>query len=111
MRCSQEIRELEAQLPNAAVISLDHDLYSNDATAPDPGDGLDVARWLAALAPSCPVLIHSSNVERANMMMGELTLGGWDCRRIAPLGDDWIETDWAVVVRQLLNCEYRSDSI
>lgn len=96
------IRDLPDVLPSAALVCLDHDLYPPDKTAPDPGDGLDVAKYLAGLEPCCPVLIHSSNSDRANMMLGELQVAGWSCQRLAPLGDDWIEAYWALVVGQLL---------
>lgn len=97
------IRELPTELRSAALLCLDHDLYVQDKAAPDPGDGLDVANYLAGLQPCCPVLIHSSNSYRSNMMLGELQLAGWPCRRIAPIGDDWIEAYWAFVVDELLN--------
>ena len=96
-------RELHQHLPSAALICLDHDLYAAEESAPDPGDGLDVAKRLADLEACCPVLIHSSNTDRANTMFGELDSAGWVCRRVAPLGSYWVESDWAVVVRELLS--------
>lgn len=84
-----------------ALISLDHDLYPDDG-APDPGDGLDVARYLATIPPCCPAIIHSSNVTRGDQMEGELELAGWLVTRVAPFGTDWIENDWSVVVQDLL---------
>jgi hypothetical protein len=94
--------ELADLLPSARLISLDHDL-DPDITAPgDPGDGLDVAKWLADRPPACPVIVHTSNGVRGDAMMGELELGGWTRRRVLPLGDDWIEVDWYRVVRRLL---------
>jgi hypothetical protein len=35
-------------------------------------------------------------------MEGALSLGGWTHHRVAPFGDDWIEQDWAPLVRRLL---------
>lgn len=96
------IRELDQHIDSAALICLDHDLYPADERAPDPGDGLDVAKRLAELSPCCPVLIHSSNSDRSRMMQGELDFAGWSCRRIAPIGHNWVEADWARVVRDLL---------
>jgi hypothetical protein len=97
------VRELEEYLPRARLISLDHDLDPPDPTCfDDPGHGLEVARFLAARAPVCPVIVHSSNRERSTWMMGEFELGGWRSCRVAPLGDDWIEQDWRVAVRRLL---------
>jgi hypothetical protein len=97
---SQMISELERHLPSACLISLDHDLYPTAGESHDPGDGLDVARYLAKLPPVAWVIVHSSNVDRSFMMLGELDLGGWRCIRVAPIGEDWIESDWLSVVRQ-----------
>ncbi len=35
-------------------------------------------------------------------MVGEFELGGWRYKRVAPIGDDWIEAYWRDVVRKLL---------
>lgn len=97
------LRELESYLPSARLISLDHDLEPEDSDSEDPGDGMDVARYLAERAPVCPVIVHSSNRTRSDWMLGELELGGWSSRSVAPIGDDWIEAYWQVVVREMLN--------
>jgi hypothetical protein len=96
------IQEAGALLPSTRLISLDHDLDPIDGDPTDPGTGWDVTKWLAALPPVCPVLIHTSNGERATWMMGEFELGGWKFHRVPPLGDDWIEHDWRRLVRRLL---------
>jgi hypothetical protein len=57
---------------------------------------------LAALPPCCPVIVHTSNGERATWMAGEFDLGGWEHHRVLPVGDDWIENDWQRLVRRLL---------
>jgi hypothetical protein len=95
------IREVEPFLPSARLISLDHDLEPVEGEG-DPADGIDVARFLAARSPVCPVIIHSSNGSRSDWMIGEFELGGWDYKRVAPIGDDWIEAYWGRVVRGLL---------
>jgi Uma2 family endonuclease len=94
--------EMEELLPRACLISLDHDLEPDVGDPTDPGDGLDVARRLAERPPACPVVIHTSNGIRGDAMEGEFDLAGWTCRRVMPLGDDWIEADWYRVVRALL---------
>ena len=94
--------ELPDLLPSARLVSLDHDLEPDPADLGDPGDGLDVAKWLAERQPVCPVIVHTSNGVRGDAMMGELELGGWEHHRVYPLGDDWIEVDWYRVVRRLL---------
>ncbi len=96
------IREIEPFLPSAQLISLDHDLEPTEGED-DPGDGIDVARFLAARPPVCPVIIHSSNGSRSDWMIGEFELGGWRHHRVAPIGEDWIEAYWGSVVRRLLN--------
>ncbi len=96
------IREVEPYLASARLISLDHDLEPQPGYDDDPGDGIDVARFLAEKTPVCPVIIHSSNGNRARWMLGEFELGGWNCRPVAPIGDDWIEAYWEAVVKRIL---------
>jgi hypothetical protein len=96
------IQEVEAHLPAASLISLDHDLDPEEGDTDDPGTGWDLTKFLAALPPVCPVIIHTSNGTRATWMSGEFDLGGWRYYRVPPLGDDWIERDWRRRVRRLL---------
>jgi hypothetical protein len=104
------IREAGPLLPAATLISLDHDLEAEPGS-PDPGDGYLVVKWLVSQPIVRPVIIHSSNGERSSWMGGEFDLAGWRHWRVAPLGDDWIETDWRRVVCRLLNKARRtSDS-
>ncbi len=96
------IEEVHMYLPKARLISLDHDLDPEEGNTVDPGTGWEVTKTLAALAPVCPVIIHTSNGERAVWMCGEFELGGWRHYRLPPLGEDWIERDWYRLVRRLL---------
>jgi hypothetical protein len=98
------IADLLDGLEHASIISLDHDLnrFGNE---PDPGTGYDVARVLGELIPCCPVVIHTSNGERGTWMEGALQRAGWHYDRVYPFGDDWIEKDWAPVVRRRLGRE------
>jgi hypothetical protein len=93
--------ELGPLLSSAVLISLDHDLEPEVGDPTDPGDGLDVAKWLAERPAPCPVIVHTSNGVRGDAMEGEFELARWACRRVMPLGDDWIEVDWYRVVRAL----------
>jgi hypothetical protein len=95
------IREIEPYLPPARLISLDHDLEAPEGAA-DPGDGLEVVKFLVSQPIRRPVIIHSSNGERSTWMAGELELAGWRFWRVAPLGDDWVEVDWRRLVKRLL---------
>jgi hypothetical protein len=95
------IREAGAYLASAKLISLDHDL-EEEPGAPDPGDGLMVAKWLVTQPLVRPVIIHSSNSERSRWMEGEFELAGWRQWRAVPFGDDWIEYHWSQVVREVL---------
>jgi hypothetical protein len=94
------VREVGIHLPDASLISLDHDLEPVDGI--EPGDGMDVARYLASLSPCCPVIVHTSNGDRGTLMMGELELAGWNRHRVYPIGDDWIESDWGRIVKRVL---------
>jgi len=98
-------------LAHARLISLDHDLYAAPGDPDDPGDGLEIAKHLAPLRPRCPVIIHSSNSDRARMMAGEFELEGWSYRTVSPFPADWIETHWAHVVRQILDGETSHESL
>jgi ADP-ribosylglycohydrolase len=94
--------ECEQFFPKAALISLDHDLNPQPGAVTDPGTGLDVAQFLADFLPVCPVLIHTSNTDRAYSMQNELRFANWMVNRVGPLGTDWIETTWTKRVRELL---------
>lgn len=94
------IAEVEQFFPAVSLLSLDHDLEPTGAR--DPGDGLDVAKFLAAREPLCPVIVHTSNGPRGDAMMGAFELAGWEHHRVAPIGDDWIENDWFALVKRLL---------
>src|SRR6266496_1257587 len=78
--------ESEAFFPSAALIALDQDLNAAPGIARDPGDGLDLARFLADFLPVCPVLLHSSNTDRVYSILNELRFAGWTVDRVAPLG-------------------------
>jgi hypothetical protein len=95
------IHEVGQHLPTARLISLDHDLEPVEGH-PDPGDGLEVVKFLVSQPVVCPVIIHTSNRERSTWMAGEFDLAGWRHWRVAPLGDDWIEVDWRRRVHRLL---------
>jgi hypothetical protein len=92
------VREVDTALSDACLISLDHDLYIGE----DPGDGMDVANHLATLTRCCPVIVHSSNTDRGRAMVGELEYAGWQCHRVLPFGDDWVETEWCNLVKSLI---------
>lgn len=81
-----------------ALLALDHDLALDD-----PQDGLDVLRAVIERSPRpLPVVVHTSNTDRGQIMMGELELAGWPARRVLPFGDRWVESDWLHAVRELL---------
>jgi hypothetical protein len=95
------IRECGAYLPSCRLICLDHDLDAVPGEG-DPGDGLEVARYLAGVQPGCPVLIHSSNGDGARRMTGELELARWRVFTILPFGEGWVERYWRRKVEGLL---------
>ena len=96
------IAECEVFFPAAALISLDHDLNPMPGETIDPGTGLDVSKFLAACRPVCPVIIHSTNADRAHSMHNELRFADWIAERVGPIGTDWIETMWLRKVREFL---------
>jgi hypothetical protein len=94
------IREVGKYLSNAKLISLDHDLEPEEDSS-DPGDGLEVVKFLVSQPIIVPVIIHTSNRNRSDWMVGEFELAGWPFWRVAPIGDDWIEVDWRRIVKRL----------
>ena len=95
------MRECGAYLGACRLICLDHDLEAAPGEG-DPGDGLEVARFLAARRPACPILIHSSNGDGATRMLGEFELAGCRAHTILPLGAEWIERYWRRRVEGLM---------
>lgn len=97
------VAELPPVLNQACLISLDHDLKPQLNVTTDPGTGLEVAEFLAKQSPICPVLIHSTNHEKARSMHNELRFGGWTVDRVGPIGDEWEQRLWLPRVKALLN--------
>ncbi len=98
------IAECPKYFSDAVLISLDHDLNPQPGVTEDPGTGRDVAEFLADGLPVCPVLIHSTNTDRAWSMHNELRFAHWKVDRIGPLGSDtgWIDTTWLPRIRQMM---------
>jgi hypothetical protein len=95
------VRECGDYLDRSVLICLDHDLVPEGGDS-DPGDGLQVAKFLAPLRPRCPIVIHSSNADRAYQMVGEFQLHLCDVSTVLLLGPDWIEGYWWPKVKKLL---------
>ncbi len=103
---AEMITLLETHLADALVISLDNDLDMKpgaDGHAVDVGEGRQVAEFLAARAPVCPVIIHTSNTNAAVAMTESLHAAGWKTKRVVPMDDtEWIEDDWFFAMRRIL---------
>jgi hypothetical protein len=95
---------LREHLQETALISLDHDLpLRSDRDGIDHGDGRMVADYLATLAPTCPVIVHSSNDLCATGMFYALKHAGWPVSRVVPYdGEDWIHGSWAQQIQKLI---------
>lgn len=113
MRVWQEaptmIAECEDCFADAHLISLDHDLNPQPGATRDPGTGLEVAKLLASHFPFCPVIIHSTNADRAWSMHNELRFAGWTVERFGPIGDDWFRKLWLPKARELLSGSHRTE--
>jgi hypothetical protein len=96
------ISDLVDALEYASLISLDHDLNPLPGDTADPGTGSDVAKLLGELIPCCPIIIHTSNGDRGTWMEGALSRAGWRFDRVYPFEDDWIEKQWAPLLRRRL---------
>jgi hypothetical protein len=99
----ETIRFLEKHLADTLVLSLDHDLELKpgpNGRPIDPGTGRQVADFLAARSPTCPVIIATTNSAAAVAMDGMLRGAGWKTRRVVPFdATHWIETDWFIAIR------------
>ncbi|MBB3210604.1 hypothetical protein FHS27_006452 [Rhodopirellula rubra] len=84
------------------LVCLDHDLFADSPSDPDPGDGRDVSAYLTTQTPVSPVLIHSTNAPAADSMMYSMRDAGWTVDRIAPIGDDWIESYWFPTASEMI---------
>lgn len=95
---------LDANLAETLVIALDNDLELKpgpDGRFIDPGSGRQVAEFLAARPPVCPVVIHTTNADAAVAMQEALRGAGWKTRRVIPFDDtSWIATEWFAAVRR-----------
>jgi hypothetical protein len=103
---------LSENLSEVLLICLDHDLGPNcvrDGRVFDPGTGRDVANYLAALRPVCPVIIHSTNTLAVPGMQLVLEDAGWLHARISPYNDlEWVRDSWIDIVTEVLSLEQRS---
>jgi hypothetical protein len=81
-----------------ALISLRHDLESPlgpDEQSLHPGDGGDVARFLATQKPFCHVIVHTSNGPAGSSMMCCLQDAGWQATRMCPENSlEWVKSHW-----------------
>ncbi|TNF91932.1 MAG: hypothetical protein EP297_14410 [Gammaproteobacteria bacterium] len=96
------IAEVSEVLPQAKVISLDHDLYKLKETDPDPGTGRDVAEYLANHEATCPIIIHSTNVDASWGMYNTLTFSGWRVEILHYTDEEWFGTRWLPMVKSML---------
>jgi hypothetical protein len=105
-RAPDMIGWLRENLGRLALISLDHDLLPRlDDAGPSrpPGNGMDVAGFLAGQPPACPVILHTSNYFAAPAMEEVLARAGWNVKRIVPFWDlEWIDSAWGVAVEMKL---------
>ena len=102
---------IKTEIASVSLISLDGDLFG--CSKPDPGNGLDVARYLSSISPtSTPVIVHSVNRGLARQMVEVLHLAKWKVIRVDPVpGDDldvpldptqWISQTWQKSVSSIL---------
>ena len=100
---AEAARYLDDHLDRALLVVLDHDLDPipvHPRRSLDAGTGRDVADFLAARDPCCPVVIHTTNRPAAVGMEAELADAGWDVSIVTPYGDlEWIAGDWLRAVR------------
>ncbi len=103
------IAECEDHFGDTHLISLDHDLNPQPGATRDPGTGVEVAKLFASHFPFCPIIIHSTNADRAWSMHNELRFGGWTVERVGPIGEDWVKKLWLPKAREMLKNSPRAD--
>lgn len=94
---------LGERLGQVVLLSLDFDLPLRNHAGEliDCGTGREVADYLTATPPTCPVIIHSSNNAGATGMFFTLKEAGWPCSRVYPSDNTaWIAGSWAEQVRR-----------
>jgi hypothetical protein len=101
-RTAPEILQfLASSLQTVDMMSLDHDLEP-DGRYDDAGTGRDVTDYLVKQRPTCPVIVHSSNLHAATAMEYDLSEAGWHVLRVAPYGDlEWISATWIHTIAKL----------
>lgn len=109
------VDHLQRHLPGVLAVSLDHDLelipIGNGRTL-EPGTGREVADFLAAQAPSCPILVHSTNAPASVAMIQELEDSGWPVYQVSPYGDlEWISERWFPTLREAMSSWTRTASV
>lgn len=93
---------LQSHQPHLTLICLDHDLLPPTPTSPDPGTGRDVANHLASQPPTCPIIIHTTNIPAGDGMLFTLQQAHWPTFRVHPHNDNtWVTTDWKHCLTQL----------
>ncbi|MGV3720783.1 MAG: cyclic-phosphate processing receiver domain-containing protein [Actinomycetota bacterium] len=100
---------LQDHFAEVALFCLDHDLGPNrtrDGEVFDPGCGRDVADYLAAREPICPVVIHTTNSHAAPGMVSVLETAGWRVARVVPFSDlEWLSLAWEPTLRNATTSE------
>lgn len=101
---SEMVRHLEQHLSRVLAISLDHDLEPDETPGErDPGTGRDVANFLAIRRPTCPVVIHSSNMFGSLGMKDVLDEAHWPTYAVTPFDDTaWIAQAWFPTMRRAI---------
>ena len=97
---------LAEHLSDVILLSLDHDLGPSvlrNGEQMEPGDGREVACFLAESVPVCPVIVHTTNSMGAESMLFTLGQAGWTTERIVPFDDlRWVTNAWVKAVKTLL---------
>lgn len=96
---------LEENLDRVSVISLGRVLRATrvrEVGPSHPGEGGDVAAWLAQRASACPVLLHTLDPKGRDGMHAALKAAGWTVDSVTPDNDlEWVRRAWIQRVREL----------
>lgn len=92
-------------LYDVSLISLDNDLelIEKGGCLVNPGDGIEVARWIRSQPAVTPVVVHTTNMPAGDQIMELLSEAGFIRERIVPYdGEVWISERWRTSVRDLI---------
>jgi hypothetical protein len=100
------VRLIDEAIERIVLVVLDNDLdvlrtsFGKDI---EPGDGIQVAEFLARRKPRFPIVVHTTNGEARSRIEELLVATGWAVTTVVPYGgQEWIPREWFRAVRNAI---------